>query len=72
MGMDSDEETQKRIHAQAAQFEGQWVVFDGERLVATGCGNLLREMVQKARDEGCEVPYVFFVEPAFDGAKLGL
>ena len=51
-----------RMHAdEMRRLAGQWVVFEGEQLVAHG-KNAAR-VVASARRKGVAVPLVFFVEP---------
>ena len=42
------------------QYAGQWVVLEGERIVAAGFS--LGEVVRKASKLGIAIPYVFRVE----------
>lgn len=51
--------------------EGQWVVVEGERMVANAAN--AAEVVAQARAQGIKVPYIFFVEPIRPKtARLGL
>ena len=50
-----------RTHAEVLrQFAGQWVVLEGEEIVAHG--KELVQIVSEARARGIRVPYVFYVE----------
>lgn len=50
---------------------GQWVVVEGEKLIAHGDDPLT--VVQEARARGVHSPYVFYVEaPCGDVATIGL
>lgn len=50
-----------RTHAEVLrQFAGQWVVLEGEEIIAHG--NDLVQIVREARARGIRVPYVFYVE----------
>jgi hypothetical protein len=50
---------------------GQWVVLEGEELIAHGTN--LAQMVTEARARGIRVPYVFYVEEeAEDVIRVGL
>jgi hypothetical protein len=49
---------------------GQWVVLEGELIVAHGDDPAL--LVETARSNGIVVPYVFFVDPQHDVVKIGL
>ncbi len=52
-------------------YTGQWVVLEGEEIVAHGSD--VTRLVKQARNRGIQSPYVFFVEPYDPGvAKLGL
>lgn len=53
------------------RFAGEWVVVEGESVVAHG--KEPRRVVAQARAQGIRIPYVFFVEePRPDVVKLGL
>lgn len=43
-----------------SEYVGKWVVLDGGRLV--GAGTDPRPIVQKARSQGVDVPFVEFIE----------
>lgn len=44
------------------KYRGQWVVLDGERLVGhTTDGDTLVAIVERARKEGVEAPFVHFI-----------
>lgn len=61
-----------RAHQQELrQYAGQWVVLEGETLVAHG--EDLRRVIVEARAKGVAVPYVFYVEPpGEDIVRIGL
>jgi hypothetical protein len=53
------------------QFARQWVVLEGEEIVAHGDDPL--QVVAEARAKGIHVPYVFYVEdPDEKVVKMGL
>ena len=63
----------RRIHQDKLQLlAGQWIVLEGERIVATGPDPA--QVVATARAQGIAVPYVFYVEPSAEEhtAKIGL
>ncbi|MBI4515293.1 MAG: hypothetical protein HY699_05685 [Deltaproteobacteria bacterium] len=63
----------RRTHAHVLRaLAGQWVVVEGEELVAHG-PNAVR-VVAESRQKGVETPYLFFVEPddAGDVVRIGL
>jgi hypothetical protein len=68
----TQEQAWRGDHAEALrEFAGQWVVLEGERLIAHGADPAL--LAQEARARGIEVPYVFFVEAHSDAVvSLGL
>jgi hypothetical protein len=50
-----------RTHAEVLrQFAGQWIVLEGEEIVARGDDPL--QVVAEARAKRIQVPYVFYVE----------
>jgi hypothetical protein len=50
-----------RTHTEVLrQFAGQWVVLEGEEIIAHGEDPLL--VVAEARAKGIQVPYVFYIE----------
>lgn len=52
-------------------FAGQWVVLEGEEIVAHGKDPV--RLVELAREKGVEVPYVFYVDPPRPGVvRIGL
>jgi len=52
-------------------FSGEWVVLEGEQVLAHGSDPVL--VVTQARALGIQMPYVFFVEPLGEKiAKMGL
>lgn len=61
-----------RTHAEVLrQFAGQWVVLEGEEIVAHGNDPL--QVVADARAKGIRVPYIFYVEETGDNVvKMGL
>src|SRR5947209_15597467 len=62
----------RRTHGDVLRrYLGQWVVLEGERIVASGAS--LGDAVRQAREAGVRVPYVFRVEElSEDSAILGL
>jgi hypothetical protein len=53
------------------QFAGQWVVLEGEKIVAHGNDPL--QVVTEARAKGVQVPYIFRVEiTAENEVRMGL
>ena len=42
------------------QFAGQWVVLEGEEIIAHGNDPL--QVVTEARAKGIQIPYVFYIE----------
>jgi len=61
-----------RTHGEVLRgYEGQWIVLEGEEIVAHG--DDVTRLVEQARDRGIRSPYVFFVEPTEPGVvKIGL
>jgi len=53
-----------------APYAGQWVVLEGEQIIARG--RHLRRVLQRARSRGVPSPYVFYVEPDSGVANLSL
>jgi len=52
-------------------YAGQWLVLEGEEIVASGADPA--ELVRQARARGIGSPYLFFVEPSEPGVvKIGL
>ena len=52
----------RRTHAEALeQFENEWVVLEGETIIAHGSN--AAHVIREARSQGIRTPYVFFVEP---------
>ena len=50
-----------RTHTEVlCQFAGQWVVLEGEEIVAHGDDPL--QVVAEARAKGIQIPYIFYVE----------
>ena len=50
-----------RTHAEVLrQFAGQWVVLEGEEIVAHGNDPL--QVVTEARVKGIQIPYIFHIE----------
>jgi hypothetical protein len=62
----------RRTHPEILQsFENEWVVLEGEEIIAHGPNPM--EVVTKARAEGIKTPYVFYVESfSEDVSKMGL
>ena len=53
------------------RFAGQWLVLEGEEIVAHGTDPA--QLVEKARANGVRIPYVFYVEPLRpDVVRMGL
>ncbi len=51
----------RRSHRdQLRAYAGQWVVLEGEEIVAHG--NTMARPVEQARSQGIRIPYVFYVE----------
>ncbi len=61
-----------RTHAEVLrQFAGQWLVLEGEEIVAHGNDPL--QVVAEARAKGIQVPYIFFVEESENNiVRMGL
>lgn len=72
VGYRSRELEWRRTHAEALKaFEDQWVVLEGEEIVAHGRDPV--RLVAEARARGIQTPYVFYVEPTDeDVAMIGL
>ena len=62
----------RRTHPEILKsFEDEWVVLEGEEIIAHGSNPI--EVVAKARAEGIKTPYVFYVESfSEDISKMGL
>lgn len=62
----------RRSHRDLLQtYAGQWVVLEGEEIVAHG--NSMAQIVEEARAQGIRVPYVFYVEESRpDVVHIGL
>jgi hypothetical protein len=56
-----DEAAFKWINAHSAEYQGQWVALDGDRLLAHGAN--LTEVATAARTTGVELPLLHLVEP---------
>ncbi len=71
-GQRSREVAFQQAHPEALRpFAGQWVVLEGETIVAHGDDPA--RVVSDARSKGVRIPYVFFVEEATDDvAWIGL
>ena len=71
-GRRSRELAWRRTHRETLQtFAGQWVVLEGEEIVAHGEDPV--RVVTEARAKGIRVPYIFYVENTDKGAvKIGL
>jgi predicted RNase H-like HicB family nuclease len=52
----------RRTHPETlGQFENEWVVLEGEEIIAHGFD--AAKVIEEARAKGIKIPYVFFVEP---------
>lgn len=52
-------------------YAGQWVILEGEEIVGHGKDPV--KLVERAREAGVEVPYIFYVDPPREGiVKIGL
>ena len=62
----------RRTHAETLrQFENQWVVLEGERIIAHDSN--AAQAIRQAKSRGIRTPYVFFVEPESDeSVRIGL
>ena len=62
----------RRSHGEVLQaYAGQWVVLEGEEIVAHG--NSITRLAEEARSQGIRVPYVFYVEESRpDVVTIGL
>lgn len=62
----------RRTHREELQaFAGQWVVLDGEQIIAHGEDPA--RLVETAREKGIGTPYIFRVEPPSPNTvKIGL
>ena len=62
----------RRSHAEVLRaYEGQWVILEGEEIVAHG--RHPAKLVEQARAKGIRIPYLFFVEESRpDVVRLGL
>jgi len=62
----------RRTHAEILKsFENEWVVLEGERIIAHGHDPI--RIIDEARSQGIRTPYIFFVEPqSEDIASIGL
>jgi Family of unknown function (DUF5678) len=62
----------RRAHEQKLrEFVGQWVIVEGEELIAHGPDPA--PLVAAARARGIRIPYIFFVEPSGENTvRLGL
>ncbi len=57
----SREQEWRRSHGDLLRtYAGQWVVLEGEEIVAHG--DSMTRLVEQARAQGIRIPYVFFVE----------
>ena len=51
----------RRTHeAELAAYAGQWVVLEGETIVAHGTEPA--RLIEKAKGQGVQIPYIFYVE----------
>ncbi|MBI3799406.1 MAG: hypothetical protein HY268_20870 [Deltaproteobacteria bacterium] len=66
------EQEWRRTHREILQtFAGEWVVLEGEKIVAHGGDPV--QVVAEARTQGVKVPYLFYVEAADrDVVRIGL
>jgi hypothetical protein len=62
----------RRSHAmELRQYENQWVVLEGEEIIAHSAD--AAQAIKQARSRGIRTPYVFFVEPQSDNSiRMGL
>jgi hypothetical protein len=62
----------RRTHAETLrQFENQWVVLEGERIIAHDSN--AAQAIRQAKSRGIRTPYIFFVEPESDeSVRIGL
>jgi len=64
-------QSRKWLKENRNKYTGKWVVLDGERFI--GATDNPKELVEKARREGVEIPFVKFIEDEtepFSGAWL--
>jgi len=71
-GHRSQELEWRRTHGEVLRsYAGRWVVLEGEAIIADG--NDPVQVVTEAKARGIKVPYIFYVEPAYeDVVKMGL
>jgi hypothetical protein len=62
----------KQTHsAELRRYENQWVVLEGEEIVAHDCN--AAQAIRQAKSRGIRTPYIFFVEPeSDDSVRIGL
>ncbi len=62
----------RRTHeAELAAYAGQWVVLEGETIITHGTKPA--RLIEKAKGQGVQIPYVFYVEELTpDVAMMGL
>jgi hypothetical protein len=62
----------RRTHAETLKsFENEWVVLEGEEIIAHGDDAV--RAIEEARSRGIRTPYIFFVEPqSEDFVSIGL
>jgi Family of unknown function (DUF5678) len=62
----------RRTHAIALrQYENQWVVLEGEEIIAHSSD--AAQAIRQAKSRGIRTPYIFFVEPESDrSVRIGL
>ena len=62
----------RRTHAETLKsFENEWVVLEGEKIIAHGDDPV--QVIDEARSRGIRTPYIFFVEPKSEGfVNIGL
>jgi len=66
------EQEWRRTHREILQtFAGEWVVLEGEKIVAHGGDPV--QVVAQARARGIKIPYLFYVEAVDEGVvRMGL
>ena len=50
----------RRHEAELATYAGQWVVLEGETIIAHGTEPV--RLIEQAKGQGVQIPYVFYVE----------
>jgi len=71
-GLREREREWRRTHAEMLkQYENEWIVLEGETIVAHGCDPT--QVIQEARRNNIENPYIFFVEQGDENVvRIGL